>query len=226
MEVDMAEGDSWLPGKEQDLVDLCEKWDDGLDNPANTTAFGWNPAEVSSASARVHGFLTARTAYEKDNSSRNRLIKDEAKQAAKAAMRDFANTSIRHNKLMQEEDKRNYGIHTPDPTPSPVTAPTSFPEAKADTSVIRLVGIHFWDSVTKKRGKPHGVHGAEIRWAVLDRPPVSVAELAHSDFDTASPFTLTFDETDRGKRLYFCLRWETNTNLKGPDGEIYSAIIP
>jgi hypothetical protein len=48
----------------------------------------------------------------------------------------------------------------------------------------------------------------------------------NSDFNTASPFTLKFDESQRGLRLYFCLRWETSTNLKGPDGEIYSAIIP
>ena len=47
-------------------------------------------------------------------------------------------------------------------------------------------------------------------------PPASIEALTHSDFDTASPFTLTFDESDRGKRVYFCLRWESNTNLKGP----------
>ena len=39
-------------------------------------------------------------------------------------------------------------------------------------------------------------------------------------------FTLKFDEADCGKRGCFCLRWESNTNLKGPWGEIYSAIIP
>jgi hypothetical protein len=41
-----------------------------------------------------------------------------------------------------------------------------------------------------------------------------------------SDISLKFDEADRGKRVYFCLRWETNTSLKGPWGEIYSAIIP
>jgi hypothetical protein len=70
-------------------------------------------------------------------------------------------------------------------------------------------------SATKKQGKPHGVHDAEIRWA-----------LTKSDFDTVSPFTLKSDEADWGKRIYFCLRWESNTNLKGPLGEIYSAVIP
>ncbi|MDR1030449.1 MAG: hypothetical protein LBL76_06205 [Treponema sp.] len=92
--------------------------------------------------------------------------------------------------------------------------------------MIRWIIIYFWDSLTKKRRKPHGVHGAEIRWAILDHPPSSVSELIHSEFDTAASFILIFDESDRGKRVYFCLRWESTTNLKGPDGEIYSAIIP
>jgi hypothetical protein len=56
--------------------------------------------------------------------------------------------------------------------------------------------------------------------------PISVAELANSDFDTASPLTLRFDENQRGLWLYFCLRWESITNLKGPFGEIGSAVIP
>jgi hypothetical protein len=216
----------WLPAREQDFSDLCQKWKTGLGNPANVAAFGWNQAVVTAALAMVDAFLTARTAYGQDDSSAKRLAKDEAKEATKNNMRDFANTSIRYNKLMKEEDKRYYGIHTPDPTPTPVPEPATFPEAEPDTSVIRQVTIRFWDSGTKKRGKPHGVHGAEIRWALLDHPPASEAEMVNSDFDTASPFTLRFNEGDRGKRLYFCLRWETTTNLKGPFSEFYSAVIP
>jgi hypothetical protein len=30
------------------------------------------------------------------------------------------------------------------------------------------------DSATKKRGKPHGIHGAEIRWGMLAQSPASV----------------------------------------------------
>jgi hypothetical protein len=127
---------------------------------------------------------------------------------------------------MHDEDRLFYGIHPADHTHTPDTAPASFPEAEGDTSIPRQVAVHYWDSITKKRGKSHGIHGAEVRWAVLDHPPSSIDELIHSDFDTASPFTLKFDEADRGKRVYFCLRWETNTSLKGPWGEIYSAIIP
>jgi hypothetical protein len=86
--------------------------------------------------------------------------------------------------------------------------------------------IRYIDSVTKKRGKAYGIHGAEIRWQLLDHAPTSVEELIHSDFCTASPFTLAFDESDRGKRLYFALRWETSSNLKGPYSDIYMVVIP
>jgi hypothetical protein len=205
---------------------LCVKWKGALEDPALAAAFGWDPAEAAVVLAYIIAFLSARAAYKEVNSSRNRLVKDEARKAAEHGMEVFANTSIRYNRKMKEEDKQDYGIHTPEYNPSSITAPASFPEAETDTSVLRQVTIRFWDSLTKKRGKPHGVHGAEIRWAILDHPPKSVAELVNSDFDTASPFTLKFDESQRGLRLYFCLRWETTTNLKGPDGEIYSVIIP
>jgi hypothetical protein len=222
----LANNGDWLPSREQDLADLCQKWKAGLENPANITNFGWNQTEVTETLTKVTVFLMARAAYEEVDSTVNRMAKDEAKEAAKSAMRDFANSSIRYNKQMKDEDKLVYGIHPVDRTPTTAGAPESYPEAEPDTSIIRQVTINFWDSATKKRGKPHGVHGAEIRWAILDHAPALVDELSNSDFDTASPFTLKFDEGQRGQKVYFCLRWETNTNVKGPYGEIYSTIIP
>jgi hypothetical protein len=222
----MANTGSWLPTREHEFAELCQKWKAGLGNPANVTAFGWRQAEVDGVLAETDGFLTARAAYGDVDSTKNRLVKDEAKKGAKKAMQDFANSSIRYNPLMKSEDKLVYGIRPSDPTQTPAGAPTTYPEAEADTSIIRQVTIHFWDSVTKKRGKPRGVHGAEIRWAILDREPATENELTNSDFDTATPLTLKFDESQRGKRLYFCPRWESTTNLKGPFGEIYSAVIP
>jgi hypothetical protein len=222
----MASNGDWLPSRERDLADLCQKWKTGLENPANVTNFGCKHAEVTETLAKAAAFLTSRTAYEEVDSTANRMAKDEAKDAAKGALRDFANSSIRYNKQMKDEDKLVYGIRPADRTATPAGEPETYPEAEPDTSIIRQVRINFWDSATKTRGKPHGVHGAEIRWAVLDHAPAAVEELSNSDFDTASPLTLKFDESRRGQRLYFCLRWETNTNVKGPFGEIHSAVIP
>jgi hypothetical protein len=113
------------------------KWKAALEDPALVAAFGWDSAEVAVVLAFIIAFLTACTAYEQVNSSRNRLIKDEARETAEHGMEVFANTSIRYNRKMKEEDKQDYGIHPPDYTPTPVTAPDTYPEAEADTSIIR-----------------------------------------------------------------------------------------
>jgi hypothetical protein len=49
----------------------------------------------------------------------------------------------------------------------------------------------------------------------------------HSPVETAAKNTARADaEADRGKRVYFALRWESITNRKGPWSEVYFAVIP
>jgi hypothetical protein len=73
-------------------------WKIELEKPANITAYGWAQTEVTAVLGAIDAFLTARTAYEADNSTGKRLAKDEAKEEAVDAMRDFVNSSIRFNK--------------------------------------------------------------------------------------------------------------------------------
>jgi hypothetical protein len=70
------------------------------------------------------------------------------------------------------------------------------------------------------------MHGAEARWVLSQTPPVDWSELQNSDFATRSPFRLTFEGHDRGKWLYFAVRWETNRGKKGPWTDIASCIVP
>ncbi|MDR2031459.1 MAG: hypothetical protein LBP86_04195 [Azoarcus sp.] len=155
------------------------------------------------------------------------LKKDEARRALVKGCRDFYNAYIRFNPLVTDADRESMGFFVSDHTRTPSAPPTTFPVAdKIDTGTLRQVTIYFRDNGSTHKAKPKGAHGCEIRWDLLEAPPVSVEDLAHSGFDTRSPFTLVFDESQRGKTLYFCLRWEGNTGLKGPYGEIYGAIVP
>jgi hypothetical protein len=87
--------------------------------------------------------------------------------------------------------------------------------------------VHHRDRGSDRRGKPEGVAGIEIRWAILDHYPATNKELINSGFDTASPWVNEFDEADRGKKVYYCGRWEIPTEGgKGPLGEIVEAIVP
>jgi hypothetical protein len=46
------------------------------------------------------------------------------------------------------------------------------------------------------------------------------------DFDTKTPVKLSFSGDQRGKTIYFALRWENNVGEKCPCSEIFNAIIP
>jgi hypothetical protein len=154
------------------------------------------------------------------------LNKNETKTALESSLRGFIKAYIAYNPAVSDADKESMGLPLHDPSRSPVPPPSTIPELELDSSIIRQVTVHFKDNGSDKRGKPHGVHGIELRWSLLEAAPASVEDLKNSAFDTASPYTFSFDEKDRGKVLYICPRWENNKGEKGPWGEIVKAIIP
>jgi hypothetical protein len=183
------------------------------------------------ALAPIQGQLTAyEAAYEAaQNPNRGKvdvLTKNEARDALKVSLRGFVKAYLAYNPAVSDADKENMGLPLHDHTRTPSPAPTTIPELELDSSVIRQISVHYRDTGSDKRGKPAHVHGVELRWAVLDNPPQSVEDLHKSAFDTASPYTFTFDEAERGKALYICPCWENSRGEKGPFGEIYKAIVP
>ncbi|MDR0603626.1 MAG: hypothetical protein LBG80_04905 [Bacteroidales bacterium] len=134
---------------------------------------------------------------------------------------------LKKNPLVTDEDLVSMGLPKhPSGTKTPPTPPTTVPEATVDTSIPATVNINYRDKNEKGIGKPTGVHGVEIRWAILNTHPSDWDELTNSSFDTKTPATLVFKGEQRGKTLYFALRWENNVGQKGPWSDIYSAIIP
>jgi hypothetical protein len=210
-------------------------WGVILGDAAKRTLFGWEAVACGAVVSRITDFLDALEAYELDNSSRNRLLKNEAMAAAKASMQDFANSFVRFNKKMSEADKEDLGVHTRDPHNTPKPKPTDLVEFEFSTvpSDHRIIA-KFRIAGATGRGKGR-YHGVEIRYWILplDAPPPASAVVAgwHSVADTASPWEHTFDGIDEiGKRLFVMMRWENDStddeNGKGPWSAIEGVIIP
>jgi hypothetical protein len=106
------------------------------------------------------------------------------------------------------------------------TMPGNFPQASIVLPDPAIVEFHFRDAGSTHKAKPAGVHGAEIRWAILDAPTKEWSELTHSSFAIHTPHRLTFEHHQRGETLYYALRWESTRGEKGPWSEIRNAIIP
>jgi hypothetical protein len=130
-----------------------------------------------------------------------------------------------HEVTDTDRDGLGIPIHKTTRTPAPVA--TEAPESDIDTSVIRRLIIHFFEKGNRhKKAKPAGQHCVEIAWTLSDTPVTRWDELIHSNVDTNSPFTLVFENDQRGKTVYFAIRWENTRGGKGPWSEITSAIIP
>jgi hypothetical protein len=151
--------------------------------------------------------------------------KNDAKKAAKAVIRPFVNQYLRFPPVT-DEDRTAMGIPNHDTKPTPVPRPGDIPEVEALTPKPRVLHFRFRRANMKRWGKPEDVHGMELVWVISDTPPEHIRELVHSSFATKSPLELSFDEDQRGKRLYYATRWETGTVKKGDFSEIFSAIVP
>ncbi|MDR0728585.1 MAG: hypothetical protein LBF19_00450 [Prevotellaceae bacterium] len=126
-----------------------------------------------------------------------------------------------------DEDLRAMGIVVPPTTRTPARVADEAPDMDVDTSVIGRISIHFFERGSHhKKGKPAGQHCVEIAWLLSDTPPTRWEELTRSDVDTNSPYTLIFEHDQRGKTVYFALRWENTRGQKGPWSDIMNAIIP
>jgi hypothetical protein len=152
--------------------------------------------------------------------------KNDARKAVKRKARALLKAFVTFNSAVTNADRDAMGlpIYKTGRTPAPVILTVPFAEVMLPSPAV--VEIHFRDSEKLKRAKPAGAHGVEIAWAVRDDPPEDWSELVHSSFDTRTPYRLTFDGFQRGKTLYFALRWENTRGEKGPWSEIYNTIIP
>jgi hypothetical protein len=153
------------------------------------------------------------------------LAKNNAREHSQKVIADFRDTYLSRPPVTNE-DLLAMGFHIHDTTPTTVNALDEFPVVEARTAKARIVDFWFKGRNNKRWGKPKHAHGMELKWIMADTPPASVDDFPHSEFATRNPLRLVFDEADRGKRLYYIARWETEAAKKSEFSEIYWVIIP
>jgi hypothetical protein len=205
------------------------EWVSGFYDYAAAHYLPWNvPDPQSTLGPLVESFQTAyEAALSEDHSSVDVAEKNDTRKALEKKVRAYVREFLINNSLVTDKDRREMGLPIHKTTRTPVPVPETYPVLEIDTGTPRRLAISYYDSESKKRGKPYGVHGAEVRWARLDRQPENVEELINSSFSTRSPLILDFEGHDRGKRVFLCARWEISRNgEKGPFGTIVEVFIP
>jgi hypothetical protein len=80
------------------------------------------------------------------------------------------------------------------------------------------------------KAKPEYYDGAVIVWDLWDRTsgnaPVRPEDLNRHVLASRTPYTLRFDETERGKTVYVALCWQNQKGQLGPWSGMQATIVP
>jgi hypothetical protein len=215
----------YVPANDEEFLD----WGKNLYAYALAHYAGWDiPSPQVSLETLLNAYEAAFHAANSPNRGKVDILhKNQTRNALKKEIRLYVRAYLINNPAVTDEDKTAMGLPIYKTTHTPVPVPSTAPRLFLNTSVRRRISVDYRDEGSGRRGKPSGVHGIEVRWAILDHPPASISELVRSAFDTRSPLTLEFEEHERGKRVYMCGRWEIQREgEKGPWGDIVEAIIP
>jgi hypothetical protein len=151
--------------------------------------------------------------------------KQEARATYEAALRPLIKAYLTYSRLVTDAGRRDLGLPVHDTKPTPVGPITSRPEPTIDTASIQKHTLHAVDSVSKKAARPHGVAGIQI-WRKLGDP----APTADSDWSLVAqpprlPYTLNYDLSESGLRVYYRLRWMNTRGVPGEWSETVAAFI-
>ncbi|MHC6203760.1 hypothetical protein ACYULU_11265 [Breznakiellaceae bacterium SP9] len=232
---------SWLPGSRVGQLAMAKQWMIVL----TAKAVDWN---VPVADVTVLGALTtaAEAALEKmqDKTLRTRVdsvVCAEAFKALVAKMRYLKNNYFNWPPRTAEElamlGLSPPNLHTDVPPPqNQVTAKLRPLGDHLIQLVIQVVG----DVITDTKGSDYGyrvywgimpVGGASLEAAAgrereLMRAPQSGTDLPFSKFSRKKREVFDFSGDDRGKTVYFCIRFENAKGQSGPWGPMLGTVIP
>jgi hypothetical protein len=127
---------------------------------------------------------------------------------------------------LTEGDFADLGLQLPDTVRTPHVDVAEMADFVIHLRGIRELIVDFWIQGETHKAKPHGYDGAVIIWDIRDAPPEHPADLANHTMASRTPFTLTFDETQRGKTVQIALAWQNERGILGQWSEYKNAVVP
>jgi len=165
------------------------------------------------------------------------LAKNVAKEKLTKAFRNFVQGFLVRNINVTEEDRHLMGLPQRDTIPTIVPQPVTQVEG---TLVFRGLGLIEMRDIRSADEKPdaRAGYGVRIYYGImggapaeennlfrLTRRPLHGSELPHSVFTRRKRHLFDFT-ADRGREVFFCMRYENSKGEAGPWGKIFQAFIP
>lgn len=218
---------SYVPSKDVDLQSWANNFTTVLTaNPAN---YGLTATDASACAAAYTAFAAALTLARNPATKTAATVaaKDLARNSMLVLIRPYA-TLISKSIGISNANKLAIGVTVPDPTRTPIVAPTSAPVITPlqGTPLQLKIAIKDENALPKQKAKPAGAIAMELRCFVGTVAPVSADATPFKAILTKSPAILVFAAGDGGKTAYLYGRWMTARGLLGPWSAIATATVP
>jgi hypothetical protein len=171
------------------------------------------------------GFKTAFEATIGAHTPPQTLARNETQAECIKALRAFVNQYLRFPPVTNV-DRVEMGVPNHDTIRTDHKVVTEMVDFVIHLSNIRELVVDFWIKGADHKAKPATYDGAVIIWDVRDTPPTNPDEMKHHIMASRTPFTLHFEETERGKTVYIGLAWQNERGILGQWSEYKSAVVP
>jgi hypothetical protein len=194
----------------------------------NAKEFALDPLEYGPILDLIKKYEDALAALDKPNSGKaDTQAKNDARDELKTATRAYVKEYLDSNHRINNEERILLGLPIHKNTHIPAPVAEDAPGIDVDRTHIGHLKIYFFVKGNKyRKGKPEGQHCGELVFIISETAPAKWSDMVHSLVDTNSPFDLVFENDQRGKTIWFAVRWENTRGEKGPWTEIFKAIIP
>jgi hypothetical protein len=238
----MTQRTDWLPARRDAQIALSKDWQVIL-VAAKVTA--WNiPSTEVTALKNLTTAAEAALALAQ-SSSRTVVVTAQCKAAFEALtekMRFFKNRYFVTPPLV-DADYASLQLKPRDAKPTPIPPPAAMAEADISYPNIHQVELLLHPTPNSPPDPHHADYGYRVYFGImppggasvdvalgpkreLTKPPTSGEDLPHSTFTRRKRERFDFAEEERGKTIYFCVRFENAKGKPGPWGPLFSAIIP
>jgi hypothetical protein len=215
----------FFPTREAELL----KWLKNFSTVVTANAAEWDiPVSAARNLATLVNAYTA--VYEKANSEHRTKIlvreKNEKAKELKAYVRTIKNKHIDYNDKIRDTGRQRLALPIRNQAPSPRQRPESRPLLEVVPSNHRQHTVMSINQATGKKTKPTDADKVRYAWEIRDSAPVSASDLRHSITIRKTTRIFEFNETDRGKSVYYAACYENGKGDLGSWSNIVEAIIP
>jgi hypothetical protein len=214
----------YIPAADSALVD----WAANFVTKLTAHAQDWNVTEAELTALNEAKTLFANLHQLVDSPAKSKILVDQKNEARKqlvTLIRDLVGFKLK-NPIITNNQRLELGLPVHDNTRTPVPTPTTHVVFTLKVQSIREVRIDFKDEHSDSKAKPYGYDGAVVFHEVMEQKPNDPNTLTHSVLATKTPFTLEFNEEQRGKKVFVAIKWQNEKGQMGPWSEVQSIIVP